>query len=87
MEKNFEPEVVFERLSQVEKVRVNGVILEVETDGNIVVFRRRGKLFSTISKSVLYERWVIIDNVLHYIQKVNNWMGGASRCEYIKAEL
>lgn len=87
MDKNFEPEDIFSRLSQTEKVRVEGVILEVETEGNIVVFRRRGKLFCTIAKSVLYERWVIIDNVLHYIRKINNWMGGASRCEYVKAEL
>lgn len=98
MNKNFQPDAIFERLKAVGKVRVNDKILTVKSttvkscafpyteDVDIVVFLDGKTHYHSKIKDLLYERWVLIDGVLHYIQKVNNWMGGADSINYINAE-
>jgi len=86
MEQNFQPEDIFARFKQVEKVKINNITLKVKTTENCVAFLLGKKLYHVIHKNELFERWVLIDGVLHCIQRINHWMG-STKCNYIKAEL
>lgn len=87
--KDFTPANVFARFKQVPKVRISGVEYLTKVDGDFVYFTRNSNKNPTHSHSIhfIYERWLLIDGILHYIQKVNNWMGGASSVNYVKAEI
>jgi hypothetical protein len=83
---SFETEELFSRFKQVEKVKIENRTLKIETNENCIVFLFRNKLYHVVHKNELFNRWVLIDGVLHYIQRINHWMGG-TKCNYIKAEV
>lgn len=83
-DKNFQPDAIFNRFSELKKVKINDEIFNVSVHDNLV--RVEGEFSHFIAKSNVYERWVLIDGVLHYIQRINHWMGGI-KCNYVNAEV
>lgn len=87
MHKDFNPEHTFERFKKVKTVKVNDQILKVKiSDDCVVLLSTQNYPQTAIHKYNLYARWLLIDGVLHYIQKINHWMG-SSACKYVKAEI
>lgn len=95
---NFDNEKTFARFKEVKQVKVGDVIFDIKisttkscafpyTDDVFHVnFYNKGKWENSKTKELLHERWLTIDGVLHYIQRINHWMG-KTKCNYIKAEL
>lgn len=83
---DFHPLTTLSRFKQVDKVKVSDVILRVEVSSSFVAFYKGKSLYTAISISDLYQRWVTIDGKLHYIQRINHWMG-STKCNYVKAEI
>ena len=83
---DFTPSKSFRRFKEVSKVKVNDEILEVKIINDIVAFYKNNIPINVIHKDRLYERWVTIGNVLHYMQRINHWMG-STKCNYVKAEI
>lgn len=82
---NFETEDIFARFTKVGSVKIEKRRLKIKVTDNCIAFLYMGKPYHIIHKNELFERWVLIDGVLHYIQRINHWMGGTI-CNYIKAE-
>lgn len=85
--KNFNSFDIMLRFKDVKKVMIEDKILDTKVTNDLVAFYQNDKFFYAIDKSELYTRWLLIDGVLHYIKKVNNFMGGSAICKYIKAEI
>lgn len=81
---DFTPSRTFRRFKEVKKVKVNDEVYNVIIDREYVTLAGRESI--CYHKDNLYIRWITIGDVLHYIQRINHWMGG-TKCNYIKAEI
>ncbi len=88
METNFNNEDIFNHFKNLDEVTVGGRKLNMVINEyyNSIAFFYNKKPFHVVHKNELYQRWVLIDGVLHYIQRVNHWMG-KTKYNYVKAEV